>query len=234
MHALRPSVRPREMSLASVMNLDTPRESDSGRHGHRHAFSAVHLRNRSTKAASNAQLPECDARAKTMIVLVIIGALVLTGCARTARVPVNTHNNSSSYAAYPALALAQPSGITVVSLAQARLVADSKAHPIWVDVTPENANAVLPEIRSARELRHERSRHIWISKSSRGGICLLVYDPALSPNPATDHSITATCGDSSELSQGMTLLQRPDLAAGAKRLFIFGVVPRGATGVRLS
>jgi len=177
-------------------------------------------------------------KAKALIVLGAVSPLVLFGCGTTthgtgARAPSQSPAQPLTYAAYPALNLARPPGIAVVSLAQAHSVVADKARPIWVEVTPEDPNATLPEIRSAREVRHEGPRRVWLSKSDRGGLCLLIFDPAESPDPATDHSVTATCGEASELAKGISLVQRLGGSANGEKTFVVGVVPNGVATVSI-
>jgi hypothetical protein len=103
-------------------------------------------------------------RIVTSMTLSGLGILVAAGCGATGSRPARAQTAALTYAAYPALSRARPSGIAVVSLAQAHSVAASRARPIWVAVAPEDANALLPEISSARELRDEGSRRVWISQ----------------------------------------------------------------------
>jgi hypothetical protein len=135
---------------------------------------------------------------------------------------------------YPALEQIGPSGISVVTLARARLVTSSPARPIWVSVTPENPNATLPEIASARILKREGQRRIWLSRSNHGGLCLLVFDPARSPHPATDHTITASCSNASEVEHGVALAQRLGVRLPQEVWSIVGAVPSGVTKVSLA
>lgn len=134
---------------------------------------------------------------------------------------------------YPALTVSRPSGIAVVSLAQARSVVATRAHPVWVAIKPRYPDAALPAIRSAREVRHEGPQRVWLSKSSRGGLCLLDFDPQLSPHPATDHTVTATCGGLYELAKGLALTQRVGPGRYSDAWSIVGVVPSGVRDVSI-
>lgn len=114
-----------------------------------------------------------------------------------------------TYADYPVLSHPGPSGISVVSVARAHTAATTKSGPIWVSVQPKSPYAVLPEIASAREVAHNGKMRVWISKNSRGGVCLLMFHPDLASSPTLDHSITAACGTADELARGTLLLERP-------------------------
>lgn len=142
-------------------------------------------------------------------------------------------SSTTSYADYPVLQAGDVSRIDVVSLAHAHRVVNSKARPIWVAVDPQNAAATLPEIGTAHEVRHEGLLRIWAAKSDRGGLCLLIFDPALSDHPATAHSVTASCGVASELQRGIALVQH----IGALRTgtsFLIGLAPSRVSRVLLS
>lgn len=137
-----------------------------------------------------------------------------------------------SYADYPVLLAGETSHIDVVSLAGARRLLNSRARPIWVAVKPETAGATLPEIATAREIVHRGPLRAWAARSDRGGLCLLLFDPVLSPQPATAHSITASCGVAAELRRGIALIQHfGTLRTGAS--FLLGLAPAGVSRVSL-
>jgi len=161
---------------------------------------------------------------------------VLLGCGSGAktdqtRAPRALGEAPVTYAAYPALRDGKPGRIAVVSLSRAPALTTSRARPIWVSARPQNQHAVLPEIATAREVRREGAMRAWISKNDEGGVCLLVYDPAESSRPATDHTIIATCGDRSELASCLDLVQRAGPGAPES---IVGLVPAGVTAVQMT
>lgn len=163
-------------------------------------------------------------------------ALVATGCGSSGHsraLHAARASSMTSYADYPVLQTGDASHIDVVSLAGARRVLNSKARPIWVAVKPQSAAATLPEIDTAREIKHEGSLRAWAAKSDRGGLCLLIFDPALSVHPATAHSVTASCGVASELQRGIALVQHfGALRTGA--WLLIGLAPNGVSQVSLS
>jgi len=135
----------------------------------------------------------------------------------------------SIYADYSALTRPGPSGIAVVSLKQARAVATTTTAPIWVAVAPQSPQAIVPEIASAREVRHEQTTRIWIAESSRGGVCVLVFHPEAARGSAHYHSIGAACGSADELKKGAVLMEHSARSAGGWAAF--GVVPSAVTQV---
>lgn len=132
-------------------------------------------------------------------------------------------------AEYRALTRPGPSGISVVSLKQARAVATTRTAPIWVAVAPESPQAIVPEIASAREVRHEQTTRIWIAESSRGGVCVLVFRPEAGRDPARYHSIAAACGSADELQKGAVLMEHS--VHSARGWVAFGAVPSAVTRV---
>jgi hypothetical protein len=157
-----------------------------------------------------------------------------TGCGTTAT--STTHSNASkvtasvTYADYPALSRPGPSGITVVSPAQASAVRATKSSPIWVAVKPTYPAAALPNIASAHEARRTGTLRVWVSKSTRSGLCILVFSPEFAENPATDHSVSATCGAKQNLAKGLVYLGR--VSRGSQHLtFLVGAVPKGVAQV---
>ena len=183
---------------------------------------------------------------KRVISTALVGtvAVVLTGCSggsghlsSTVRAYVHrrylTTRPIQLAEMYPALTVSRRSGIAVVSLAQARSVVATKARPVWVAVKPRYPDAALPAIRSAREVRHEGPQRVWLSQSNRGGLCLLDFDPRLSPHPATDHTVTATCGGEDELAKGLALTQQVGPRRYSDVWAIVGVVPSGVRNVSI-
>ena len=165
-------------------------------------------------------------------VVTAVCTMSASGCGANAS-HASRQDLSTSYADYPVLSAGGASRIDVVSLAHARQVVNSKARPIWVAVKPEVAGATLPEVDSAREIRHEGALRVWVAKSDRGGLCLLLFDPLLSTHPATAHSVTASCGVAGELQRGISLVQHfGSLGTGAS--FLVGLVPTGVSHVSLS
>ncbi len=159
---------------------------------------------------------------------------IACGTSTHARASHTTRATSSTgYSDYPVLKANGTSDIDVVSPARARLVADSKARPIWVAVNPDSANATLPEVGTAREIMHEGSLRTWAAKSDRGGLCLLIFDPALAADPATAHSVTASCGVASELGRGIALVQHFGVLRTGTSVLV-GLAPSGVSLVLLS
>ena len=161
--------------------------------------------------------------------------LAAAGCGRSTHAPradVKPVGSTVGYADYPVLLAGTASHIDVVSLAGARRMLKTKARPIWVAVKPEAAGATLPEIETAREIMHKGALRAWAAESDRGGLCLLLFDPALSPQPATAHSVTASCGVAGELHRGVALVQHyGSLRTGTSLLL--GLAPRGVSQVSL-
>jgi hypothetical protein len=161
--------------------------------------------------------------------------LLTVGCGSSTHTPsagARQPGPPASYADYPVLLTGEASHIDVVSLTNARRMIKSSARPIWVAVKPESAAATLPEIETAREIVHRGSLRAWAAKSDRGGLCLLLFDPALSPQPATAHSVTASCGVAGELGRGIALVQHfGSVRTGTS--FLFGLAPRGVSQVSL-
>jgi hypothetical protein len=162
--------------------------------------------------------------------------LLAGGCGKSARTPSAAAKQPAppvSYADYPVLRAGEASHIDVVSLAAAHRLLGSRARPIWVAVKPEAAGATLPRIETTREILHEGRLRAWAAKSDRGGLCLLLFDPALSAQPATAHSITASCGVAAELARGVALVQHfGSLRTGASLLL--GLAPSDVSHVSLS
>jgi hypothetical protein len=171
------------------------------------------------------------------LAILAIACLLLAGCGtagrRTAAAQDPAPQPAVTYAAYPVLDGSRRSGIAVVSLAQARSVLHSRARPIWVAVKAENPHAVLPDIDTAREVLHEGARRIWLSKSDRGGLCLLFFDPAFSPTPKTDHTVTASCGVAAELTRGLALTLQTGRGLGGERWLVVGLAPSGVSNVSI-
>jgi hypothetical protein len=82
---------------------------------------------------------------------------------------------------------------------------------------------VLPNIASARQLGRVRSGRLWIARSTKGGVCLLDFDPSQSPHPAYAHRVIAECGRRSELGKGIVALNRE--SGGRDLTTVLGVAP---------
>jgi hypothetical protein len=161
--------------------------------------------------------------------------LLMAGCggsSHTRSAGAKLPDPATSYADYPVLLAGEPSHIDVVSLANAHRMIKSRARPIWVAVSPKAAGATLPEIETAREIVHKGLLRAWAAKSDRGGLCVLLFDPALSPRPATAHSVTASCGVAGELGRGIALVQHLGSVRTGTSLLL-GLVPRGVTQISL-
>lgn len=130
---------------------------------------------------------------------------------------------------YPALRLPGPSGITVISPSQARRRELPRRGPVWPNLSPKDTRLIVPRIATAREVSREGSRRIWIAESSRGGICLLLFDPATTRRPAQDHSVNSACGDRSEMADGVLIESRVDRQG--PRTVLVGLVPQGVRRV---
>jgi hypothetical protein len=134
-----------------------------------------------------------------------------------------------TYADYPALSSRRPSGIRVTTLAQARAAGTAAKGPIWVKVKPLSARAVLPDISTAREVRHEGMARIWLSKSIPGpGICLLAFRPELATDAAKAHTVYATCGGPEVFDRGTGPVQ---VIVTATQTVAVGAVPAGVSRV---
>jgi hypothetical protein len=157
-------------------------------------------------------------------------AMFVGGCgsvATAARHSKTAHPSQATYADYPALNHAGPSGIAVVSLQQARAEIATESSPIWIGGEPSDPEAVVPEISSAREVRHEKATRVWIARSSRAGVCLLVFNPEFAANPARDHSITAYCNAAAGLAKGVLSMElRPH---SRETRLVVGLVPVGVS-----
>lgn len=163
-------------------------------------------------------------------VLPIRGSTVRLG-QRTHGITRPAHHADSAVASlaavmYPVLRSARPNGIKVVPPSRAEAVRWTSAAPVWVAVAPSNPLEILPIVSTARLVHQERSARIWISESTGRGVCLLKFDPAASPRPATDHAVLAYCNGSAELGRGVILSNR-----GGGTSHLFGVVPTGVSSV---
>jgi hypothetical protein len=134
-----------------------------------------------------------------------------------------------TYRDYRVLARRGPSGITVLSQAQARAAATTRTHPIWIAVSPEHPAPIAPIVDSAREVRHEGTARVWLSKATDGGICMLTFNPELSPEPNHAHALAALCVIKNALCRGVSARER--LADGAWTAV--GVVPNSVPYVTL-
>jgi hypothetical protein len=137
------------------------------------------------------------------------------------------------YLAYPALRARGASGIAVVSPAVARRIRTTPTRPVWVSEKAHESSEALPNITSAREVRREGERRVWISRSDKNGVCALIFAPELAPDPRHDHSVSASCGTKHELTRGVVVLWRVR-RRGSIRSLVFGVVPRGVAAMALT
>jgi hypothetical protein len=129
----------------------------------------------------------------------------------------------ASYESYSAVRSHAGSGLLVVPLSRAAAASHLSTRPIWVAVTPHDANAVLPEVYDARELTRRGADRFWVAPSSRGGICLLAFAPQRAADTAHAHSVLATCGTNVDLSEGVALLLTRAKPEGAD--MVLGLVP---------
>jgi hypothetical protein len=186
---------------------------------------------RKARSQRSSRGPGIAARAGTLTILAAVSALFGCGSASHDRHTGSTATTRPpAGASYSALLSSSPSGIAVVSLAHAQSVVHTPARPIWVRVQTENAHAVLPSIETAREVRHVGVLRAWISRSDAAGVCLLAFDPATSPTPTTDHTVTASCGVARELDKGLALALQ---SGREQRWLVLGVVPDGVPQVEV-
>lgn len=160
-------------------------------------------------------------------------AVLSFGCGASTQTPPAATATRSTEAGYSLLATPSTSRIDVVTLAQAKRAASSPARPIWVAVDPKVAEATLPEIRTAHQIRRDGPIRAWASRSNRGGLCVLLYDPRLSAHPATAHSVTASCGTAAELPRGIALVQHLGTMLEG-RAFLVGLAPDGVPTVSVT
>lgn len=174
----------------------------------------------------------------------LAGLLLQAGCAGT----VANRGSSparlagvATYADYPALHGPGPSGIGLVTPAEARNAARSATRPLWVTSPRGRAGgelprlvsvaAATPEIASAREVEHAGRARVWIARSSDGGVCVLSFRPELDPGSRTYHTVSAACGPADGLARGAAQVER--VAGRHARWLVSGVAPREITAVTL-
>lgn len=136
---------------------------------------------------------------------------------------------SAAASVYPVLDSDRPNGIEVVPPARAQEVRRTKAKPVWVAVAPSGPLEQLPVISTARLIEREGAARRWVAESTGGGVCILDFDPATSPQPATDHAVVAYCNRSSELARGVIVTTRRGATS-----HLLGVVPAGVRGVSVA
>ncbi|HEV7584234.1 MAG TPA: hypothetical protein VGO14_00485 [Solirubrobacteraceae bacterium] len=174
----------------------------------------------------------------------LIGSLLQAGCGVAAhRDPSRPRPRQFSYADYPALLQPGPSGIGLVTPAQARAAAASRSGPLWVAAPRGRASASVeqdsttpatgsaPDIASAREVARAGRARLWISRSSDGGVCVLSFRPELASDPGSYHAVSASCGSAGGLARGAAQVER---AAGRNGPWLVsGVAPREVSAVTL-
>jgi hypothetical protein len=165
-------------------------------------------------------------RARATRALVAVPPALVIGC--------GTSSGDRLYVAYPSLRARRPSGITIVSASRAASVAATETHPVWVSEPSRYAAASLPEIASARELRHNGRRRVWIARSTRGGVCLLVFAPELAADPGHAHSVSASCGTRSEIARGVAYVAQTSSRVRRSRSLVLGLVPAGVQAVSVT
>jgi hypothetical protein len=183
--------------------------------------------------------------ARALATAVVLGALMQASCgdsvARRGALPHAAR--LVTYADYPALGRPGPSGIGLVEPAHARAAATSGTRPLWVSEragagrravssgAPAPQPVAAPDIASAREVARRGHARIWIARSSSGGICVLSFRPELGLDPATYHSVSASCGSAAGLARGAVEVERSMGRNG--RWLVSGVAPREVAAVTL-
>jgi hypothetical protein len=184
--------------------------------------------------------------ARAFTTAVLIGSLLEAGCGGALARRATSHPTATpavTYADYPALRAPGPSGIALVTPAQARAAAASATRPLWVSEQSGQARGALahvvsgpaappmPNIASAREVARRGGARLWIATSSDGGVCVLSFRPELALDPARYHSVSASCGSPGGLARGAAQVER---AAGRNGPWLVsGVAPREISAVTL-
>jgi hypothetical protein len=185
-------------------------------------------RDSGSKHADNAQYRAATQRVAARVVTAVGIVAVIAGCGSVSASRMLSLSNASSkftYADYPTLARRAPSGITVIMPSQVAAAETTSARPIWIAVKPRHPQDTIPEIATARKAQDLGTARLWIARSDHEGICLLIYVPAFSPEPARDHQIFSACG---------TFDPAPIfLVAEGAKTFIAGLVPSRVSTVSI-
>jgi hypothetical protein len=170
---------------------------------------------------------------------VLIGSLLQAGCGGARRnrgAPLSSAGPPSPYADYPALLRRGPSGIGLVTAAQARAAAITGTRPLWVSQRSEargmgsSSVPAVPIISSAREVARTGRARLWIARSSQGGVCVLSFRPELALDASRYHAVSASCASAGRLATGAAQIER---AGDGGRWLVSGVAPREVATVTL-
>jgi hypothetical protein len=153
-------------------------------------------------------------RPRGFLVLGLVAAAAAGGVALLS--VSNEAGAQDTYAAYPVLNDAGPSGITTVSSESQAQTANG---PIW------GAGVGGVEIASAREAEvNVAGQRVWVAKAVNGGICVLdLLEKLGRKGPAS------SCASSSQLNRGATIEQ----FGPGHETFLAGVVPSGVPSVSI-